>query len=356
MDNVTNAMSIVSVAGNFSAPVTKPQRAQIRTRIYACGGTGMKNGMRFMQSVIKDGLSHVDICFLDTSDSDLPVGVDPSSLYLFKGIQGGGKDRTYAYKQVLPMIPEVLLQFPPADFNIVLHSGSGASGPSIGPALMAKLMENGHHAVVFQAGSTGSKKEVTNTAGSIKSYAKFASDFERPVLMYYRESNENKSRLEVDNDIQSALMLCCLLFSSENRGIDKKDLQNLIDYHTVTGFAPELSSFDFHTRSIDLPENLVLQTGAVLYHNDEDFTSITEASQDLEYRADGFMSPERSQQMASRLPIHFVVYSGDLKGHLQGLEERRNAFEARVRSRTNMVTSIAVAKSSKGAKGELVLD
>ena len=354
--DATKAMDAVNRAFETEAPVEgqfTPERREIRVRIYCCGGTGMKNGLRFRHNSQKDGLRHLDFAFLDTSDSDLPAGVPAEELHLFRGIEGGGKDRQYAYQQVAPKIPEALQKFPPADFNIILHSGSGASGPSIGPALVAQLMEQNKFVLVIQTGSVGSKKEVTNTIGSFRTYANFAEDFGRPVLKFYREANETTTRKQVDEDVQSALMLCAMLFSSENRGIDTKDLEHLIDYHKVTSFRPELSSFEFHSREISLPENAIPQAAAVLYSNDENFENVREVNTYLEYRADGFMSPIRSKQLGDRLPIYFVAFTGDLKERLAGLERRRQGFEAIEQARSNQNASVATTGGDR-RKGSIV--
>src|SRR5699024_10693360 len=131
----------------------------------------------------------------------------------------------------------------------------------------------------------GSKKEVENTIGTIKTNANFAQKYQRPVLMYYRENNASTPRSKVDTDVQSALFFFSLVFSSENKGLDTADLRNLIDYQKVTSFSPELSSFDFHSQSINLPVGLVAQSAVVLFDNAEGSADEEVNMPILEYRA-----------------------------------------------------------------------
>ena len=120
-------------------------RRPISTKIYGCGGFAMNILGRFEQTARADNLKHLEVNYIDTSASNIPSGVNPDSVYLFKNMDGGGKDRRMAYTSVIPMIPDVLEKLPAADFNIVVHSASGGSGSSVGPALVSELLRAGKH-------------------------------------------------------------------------------------------------------------------------------------------------------------------------------------------------------------------
>lgn len=331
---------------NKKATMTTPRvRKQIRTKIYACGGFALKMLGFFQEKALADELTHLEVNYIDTADSDVPVNINAEDVYFFKNMDGGGKNRRVVYTTVIPHIPALLEAMPASDFNIVVHSCSGGSGSAIGPALVSELLRAGKHVVVVQIGSTGSKIEVQNTIGTIKSYANISNKTGRPVISYYRENNEKATRSQVDSQVQSALFMLGLLFSSESDGLDTADLQNLLDYNKVTSFDPVLSTFDFHCQKISLPENLVAQAAAVLFSRGADSTDGHEnGSTLLEYRAEGFLSDKRSQQLDGRAPIYFVAYTGDFSARLVELETRLKKFEiqAKAAQTSNLAVTLAM--------------
>lgn len=318
------------------------ERKQIQTAIYACGGMGIKRATEFRDQATQDELNHLSHYFIDTSASDINSSINPDDLFIVPGMDGAGKDRKIAYPQIVPHVPAILQKFPAKDFNIVLQSASGGSGSAAGPAIVSKLLEEDKNVILMIVGSVGSKKEVENTLGTIRTYANFSKKFNKPLLTYYRENNASVTRSEIDKLVLAALFMTTLLFSSENNGLDTSDLNNLVNYHRVTSFDPELSSFDFHTGSIELPETLIPQAAAILFAEKEGSTDVAESSNSfLEYRAEGFLNTRRTQQIADKAPLYGVVYTGDLVERIKELEAHLARFEAAEKARKSKVVSVA---------------
>lgn len=326
--------------------MTEIARKKIQTSIFGCGGFAMNILSKFEKTAQEDNLTHLNIQYLDTSASNIEAGVNPERVYLFRDTDGFGKDRKAAYEKILPMIPNALQSLDLGDFNIIVHSSSGGSGSAIGPALVNHLLKAGKRVIVVQVGSVGSRKEVENTMGVIRTYANFAKTMNRPVLSYYRENNSKTTRTKVDAEVHSALLLLSMLFSSENKGLDTADLSNLIDYNKVTSFEPELSTIDFHCKEICLPESLVIQAAAVLFSAEEGSADEHEATLSmLEYRAEGFLNAQRSAQVGDKAPIYSVVYTGDFVARLKDLEDHKQRFEAAVSARSAMTASVGVTET-----------
>lgn len=319
--------------------MTTLARKHISARIYAIGGFGIKTVSSFLASTDPRSVQHVDFSFLDTSGSDLSAGLKPEEVYLFRNMDGGGKDPRNTYKQVLPYLDDLLEKHAPADFNIVVHSSSGGSGSSVGRALVSRLLKDGENVVVLQVGSVASKKEVENTIGTIKSYATFSSMYQRPVVSYYRENNESTSRRLVDDHIRSALYLLTLIFSAENRGLDTADLTNLLDYNKVTSFEPCLTNIDFFHNEVKLPESLIPQAMVCLFGDEEpEHSKIVP----VEYLTDGFLSEERIAAFGKNLPVYGVLFSGDFAARLEQLEERLKVFQNAERTRSMQIKNVEV--------------
>lgn len=327
--------------------ISNTNRKQIKTKIYACGGFAFNTLAQFQPTAVSDSLTHVSVNYIDTTASNMPSTATPATTYLFKNMDGGGKERRTTYPAVLPLIPDVLEKLPPEDFNIVVHSSSGGSGSSIGPALVTELLRLGKHVVVVQIGSVGSKKEVQNTIATIRSYANISAKAQRPVVSYYRENNEKATRMDVDEQVQSVLFMLCMLFSSENTGLDTADLENFLNYNKVTSFRPELSTFDFHCQKVELPENLVVQSAAILFSEGVSATDGHENGNFLvEYRAEGFLSENRTQQFNDKAPIFFLAYTGDFSARLIDLESRVKRFETAARAHSNSNLSVSLVDST----------
>ena len=82
--------------------MTTLARKHIGARIYAIGDFGIKTVSSFLANTDPRSVQHVDFSFLDTSGSDLSAGLKPEEVYLFRNMDGGGKDPRNTYKQVLP--------------------------------------------------------------------------------------------------------------------------------------------------------------------------------------------------------------------------------------------------------------
>lgn len=321
-------------------------RKPIKVKIYACGGFALNTLSVFQSCVLSENLNHVDICYIDTSASNMPKSVLQSSTYLFKNMDGGGKDRKTTYPKIVLMIPDLIEKHPPEEFNIIVHSASGASGSSTGPALTSELLRLGKNVVVVQIGSIGSKKEVQNTIATILSYANISAKFQKPIISYYRENNEKTKRADVDEQVQSLLFMLCLLLSSENTGLDTADLNNFLNYNQVTSFKPEFSTLDFHCNKVELPENLVVQSAAILFPEGSTTTDGHENGNFLvEYRAEGFLSEARTTQFLNKTPVFFLVYTGDFNARLIDLESRVKRFETAAKAISNSKLSVSVSSS-----------
>lgn len=175
-------------------------------------------------------------------------------------------------------------------------------------------------------GSNSSRIEVENTLKTLKSYEVIAKKNNAPVVACYRENSKETPRGKVDADVITLIILLGVLFSGQNRELDKADLTNFLNYHKVTDFQPKLNLLDLWSGDIALERGCSLVTVATLCDDEHN----PELDIPVEYQAVGYILEENKDIIEVKLPIHAGVVSGYFNIKASELENKLNNFrEAR---------------------------
>jgi len=96
-------------------------------RLYCCGGAGINIGSHFEGGQAGEpGYAKTQLTYVDTSKSNLArSGLSRDSIYLLEGVDGSGKVRTENHAEIGRNVRNIIQQFKPGFFNIVLFSGAG---------------------------------------------------------------------------------------------------------------------------------------------------------------------------------------------------------------------------------------
>ncbi len=298
-------------------------------KIYAAGGFGFNicNELTQFENKKNDGCAEISICYVDTSRSNL-IGktFKEENLYIFDGIDGSGKKRDQNYELLAESANDILHKHKPSDINIVVHSASGGSGAILSPIIVSELLKRGHVVIPVIVGSNASRIEVENTIKTLKSYEIIAKKNQAPVVACYRENSKETPRNKVDNEITTFLILLGVLFSGQNRELDKADLNNFINYHRVTDFQPKLSYLDFWSKDIILDKGQALISVATIC----DSSTSPELDIPVEYQAVGYIQEKNKDILNIQLPVHAGVVSGYFNSKIHELEAKLGTFrEAR---------------------------
>ena len=325
-----------------------PIKQNFNLQIYAAGGFAMNVVSKFEQSLDPEIAEKLAVRYIDTSTANMTGDVDPANIYIYKKsgdvssqMGGGGKDRRSTYAAIAPHIPEIMKKYPPRDFNIVVHSCSGASGATVGPAIVGELLDRGAPVMVIQVGSQGSRKEIENTLGTVQSYANLSRGKKKPIVAYYRENNPHTTFGDVDADVTSALFMTTLLFSDENPGMDKADLINLLNYPSVTTFKPELSGLEFFRDAVDVPDHVVPQAQAMLIGDLEAADiSGTASNIKVEYTADAKLGEKNQSRVPGVNAVFALVYTGDYVTIVQRLTRELEIYKEEERNRSSAMSLV----------------
>lgn len=280
-----------------------------KMNIYACGGTGTNVCAEFVNYVQKSavGFADVECFFIDTSRSNLNPSIPEEKIYLVENQEGAGKDRSAIYNPLADAQTEILHNFKPGDINIVVHSLSGGTGSVIGPIITAELLSRDIPVIVLGIASTPSKKETENSLKTIKSYESISSKLNKPVIMVYKENTPETPRTYIDNEVKTTLVLLSVLFSGQNKELDRSDLVNFLNYPKVTTFPPRLSQLDFFSKTIKVTKGKTFVSFVTLVDN-PDTSDVSDIH--VEYQAVGIIPPEATKNISIELPIHAVIVAG----------------------------------------------
>lgn len=228
-------------------------------KIYLCGGTGINIATplkKMLAEQPKSTTADVEIVLVDTSDSNLNPTNDGDNVYLFKGIDGGGKVRRDVHSVAAPKAREILERFQPGDFNVVVSSLGGGSGSVIAPHLLREIINLDKLCVAVGITNNDSKIEVNNTANTFATYEAISETIGRPVVLAPFHNKTPDKFDEVNLLVSHLLLQLTILASRQNAQLDTADLTNWLNYDRVTDVEPRLMGLYFTAGTAELPEGV----------------------------------------------------------------------------------------------------
>lgn len=299
-------------------------------RIYACGGMAQNIGRTLEKYRSKeDGFADTDIVYIDTSASNLTEELADKQVYLLKDLDGGGKIRKDNIEAISKAGLDIIQQYKPGDFNIIINSAGGASGSTIGPTLTRHLLDKDQMVVVITVGSIATHIEAQNTINTLKSYEGVSMLTKRPVNMVYLENKPGQSRKQVDEQVVYHVNDLKVLFSGQNAELDTRDIYNWLRFERSTSAEAKLTIMTVGTaeelKEVDLGN---VHSVAILTVGDTE----PEIPYYTEYRCNGYVPEVIAKTMEGKSPMYFALSNGpiqEINKHLQSvikdMEDKRNS-------------------------------
>lgn len=326
--------------------------------IYAAGGTGINAISPLVESSVDtEGYAKLFFSLIDTSHSNIDKENDilMKHFYFIKNSEveltdGSGKDRRTNVEAIRRAIPYIINTFQPKDLNIVVQALGGGSGSTIGPLLANELLSKGHNVIMILVDSQTSIRELKNSIDVLHGYQALAEKREVPVVSYHL-SNTDRSPEENNDLIRLVILYLSALWSGENHGLDRKDLDNFINYHRVTQFPVGLVCLQIETDGSVVPEPEKGQPISTVV------TLINEGGNPdpgfiAPYHAYGELPARALEKVKTQTPIHFYTVQGYFAARIHEMEKAKT--EAEEGYRINPVASIKLDKI-KSADDGLIL-
>jgi hypothetical protein len=322
-------------------------------RVYAVGGFGINMMSKFAQlnKQDSDNFAKLDICYVDTSASNLrgKKDIDQSETYLFEGLDGSGKIRASNATVVSKNTLDILQKFQPGEMNLVVHSGSGGSGSVAGPAIVSELKKRNEQVIVIVLGSTDTIIETKNSYKTLETYEAISKLRNSCTAMYYLQNSDN-GRQEADTNTMYSIGLLCGLYSGNHAELDTADLKSWLNIESTVSPAPTptIASLSIHDKVQDIKALDKLVSVATLATP----SMSTRLTPTPPYQAVGFVpstwctgSPN-SLNLIGESPIHFCISFDLLKNAYADLKNLVEENEAAVASRSATNTGFSSGTSA----------
>lgn len=207
------------------------QKKKKEIRIYGCGGAGINIASQYISSEpALAGEANLLVGLLDTSDANVLDGTAASDTYFIKGLEGSGGVRRENVDVIKSEVKQMLIDIPPADFNIVISSATGGSGSVIGPYILAELLSRKIPAVILTIGSDEDQTRIENNKKVLLSLDGIANAQKMPVVTGYYFNHRQQGRPAADSSIHDMIAALRILASGENDELDTKDVSNFFNY------------------------------------------------------------------------------------------------------------------------------
>ena len=341
-------------------------------QLYGCGGTGINICNRFKDLITPDDSAMLNPVFVDTSHANITdahleeedffhITRDKNSVDPRIGrTDGGGKLRLTNLDIIANKTGELLIKFPPTAFNIVVHSGGGASGAMIGYNIVKNLLERDIPVMVIVVGSITSSKETDNTVATLRTYQALCTSSKKPLVVSYYEVDESNTETVIDNDVERLIKMLGVLFSGKNKRLDSADLRNWIFYNNVVDtniYQPTLAKlivrFGTGNKTSDTSNIGVGKVVSVASLVPEGGSKSLGANTLVEYSCDGIISQELADKISDGNTIHFMLVVGIMVTKLNdllALKEKNAEIRASLKHEP-----LAITTGSSDCQGEIFL-
>lgn len=204
--------------------------------VYGCGGAGISaliNNKALLESV------GATIVAVDSSDSNID-SIKFTNKYQLAGKNGSGGNQLENIDAFRDSIPDILSNYKPSKFNIIVSSTSGGSGSVASMYLAREIVNRGQIAVLILLTTSDSLRRINNTINVIKSLESMSSKIEKPLVMMVHNQCASDSRRSGDTGLYNNLKYMVYLFSNRFEDIDEMDIANLFNYNKVTKVPSQL--------------------------------------------------------------------------------------------------------------------
>lgn len=200
--------------------------------IYGMGGCGIN-----LAAKVEDSGAQATYAYFDTSSANLSK-VKSSNTYLLPGIDGSGGNREKNAIEIAEHMPQFLLEYPMADFNIVIASSGGGTGSKAAMELIKQTPKDAITVVVMIGEDTA--QMIPNTRATLSELDAIAHETGKPITLIFDQVTENHPRVAVDNSAFAHINSLLEVLSNRFDELDSEDIRNFFDYTRV----PSLSEIN----------------------------------------------------------------------------------------------------------------
>lgn len=313
----------------------------MKMNLIGLGGAGTNNVKRYLEN------GHFNDAFqvlaLDTSEANF-FQHEKVIFEHVPGTVGSGSDQALNADKYPDFLKRIITQYEIEGLVVLVYSGSGGTGSSMGPTMHQMLAAMGICAVSIVIGDMTDINRGSNTIRSLLNLVDITDEGYPAFYAYYQ--NGKSSQGSINQDVTSFIDMVRVVFSTENGRIDQKDVEHLFFYNRVVKATPALSCLEFVTGN-NIAEYKKNPVAALSLYDNED--NIQPAFENLLYSKEGIFKAE--WQNTNFASVHAVLDHGDsLKGLEKMLADQR-VVNSEVNDRFQSTTSTLREKVGSEKKG-----
>lgn len=312
----------------------------MKMNLIGLGGAGTNNIKRYLEK------GHFTDAFqalaLDTSEANF----FENEKVIFEhvpGTVGSGSDQALNADKYPDFLKRVITQYQIEGLAILVYSGSGGTGSSMGPTLHDMLAELGVCVVSIVIGDMTDINRGSNTIRSLLNLTDITEKGYPAFYAYYQNGKDSQG--SINSDVSSFIDMCRVIFSTENGRIDEMDVKHLFFYNRVVKATPVLSCLEFVTDS-NISNYKKNPVAALSLYDNED--NIQPAFENLLYSKEGIFKTE--WQNSNFASVHAVLDHGDSLKGLETMLANQRVINSEVNDRFQTNTSSLREKVAKDGK------
>lgn len=312
-----------------------------RVNVYCCGGAGINIGSLLEDTISQKQLDY-SIFNLDTSEAN--ISGRTKNTYLFKSeatetSSGSGKIRTTNRSEITNELPQVVAQFKPTTFNIVIFSATGGSGSAIGPMLLANLLKAGQMAIAFVVVGLEDSVGANNALSTMNSLDGISGNAGLPVVGSFYMNDQFQSIADVNSEVVANIVRLSVLLSDSIQHTDSNDIINWAQYTKSTKLPSVTSTLHIVDESGATAIEYPLAVASLLLDK-----TVPPLQLNAEYDVTGYHSLETE----SAGNMYYVIDTASTDKLIKRISAVRSEFAARTAARPSRTTVAADQADNNG--------
>lgn len=310
-------------------------KANKKMLIIGAGGAGVTLARHFEQ--YRQGTSEytadVDVGYIDTSLANISTDVEPERVFVIPGLDGAGGQRHLYAAPIKQAIPDIVVQFKPADLNIIIFSADGGSGSMLGPMLASQWLTRGQNVILVVVGDTTGITQTKNTINTLRSIDGTGRKCGTILPILYAFNSATNPIEAVNKDIWDRIMLLATLFSGNHEYIDSRDLFNWLHFDKTTDYEPGVAMLNIvvadQTNSDQLEEILPIASMITLGRSLNERYVLGNEVPDYHKTGIVHISPQYSQNIS----VHYALTTHGIAKLIENYSNHHSEIRKRAADR-----------------------
>jgi len=284
------------------------------------------------------GMSKLIPNFLDTSDANI-TAIRKANGKLFKvqstkasveEIAGSGSERATNVNDAKVFVKKYLddinvTKDNPSDIHVVIFSGSGGSGSSVGLLLLRELIMKDCAVCTIVVGDNDNQLYATNTTKTLESLQGMSKVLDKILTVYhvnnsFAEGNYNDRVTAVNSIVRGFIYALMTITADTNKELDKADVRALFkqsNFKTIN-IPKGVSFIEVFSRQVEANDECSLTLVRTITDTMDNLPEQTNA---LHEKVGLITNEHMLSEVKDILPISFATKSGCMTGILQHQNE-----------------------------------